>query len=258
MRFLLAGLLLMSSVAWATTPPSNATVFPQIDDSTSGWGSCTGGCAGGASASTYWMAQNQTTPSVDGASTQFYVDGPAWTNVLFFNKLGAHDSFTHFQLDFWVNVDSNSTIIGQALEFDTFQFVNGREYMFGTQCDYAAGSWEVWNPQAGTWRNTGVACPKFTPNVWYHITWNFHRSGRGNNKNQYYDNFTVVQYDANNNVVSNKTYSLNLAYGSTALPSGWNDNMGIQFQLDLNGQSGVNGNPTTTSEYVDKVSLTAW
>jgi hypothetical protein len=258
MRFLLLGFLLMSSAAWATTPPSNATVFPQIDDSTSGWGSCTGGCAGGTAANAFWMAQNQTTPSLDGASTQFHVDGNAWTNVLFWNKLGAHDSFTHFQLDFWVNVDSNSAIIGQALEFDTFQFVNGREYMFGTQCDYATGLWEVWNPQGGTWQNAGVACSRFTPNVWYHITWNFHRAARGANKNQYYDNFRVVQYDANNNVVSNRSYSLGLAYGSTALPSGWNDNMGIQFQLDLNGQAGVNGNPTTTSEYVDKVSLTAW
>jgi len=157
-----------------------------------------------------------------------------------------------------VNVDSNSTIIGQALEFDTFQFVNGREYMFGTQCDYAVGLWEVWNAQGGTWQKTPVACPKFTPNVWYHITWNFHRGKRFNNQNQFYDNFTVVQYNANNNVVSKSTYILNLAYGSAPLPAGWNDNMGIQFQVDLNGQAGVNGNPTTVSEYVDKVSVTAW
>jgi len=258
MRFLLLAFLLLGSVICATAQPSNATVFPQIDDSTSGWGSCTGACAGGTSANAFWMAQNQTTPSRDGASTQFHVDGPAWTDVLFFNKLGAHDSFTHFQSDFWVNVDSNSAIIGQALEFDTFQFVNGREYMFGTQCDYAVGLWEVWNAQGGTWQKTPVACPKFTPNVWYHITWNFHRGKRFNNQNQFYDNFTVVQYNANNNVVSKSTYILNLAYGSAPLPAGWNDNMGIQFQVDLNGQAGVNGNPTTVSEYLDKVSVTAW
>jgi hypothetical protein len=259
MKYLLAGLvLLIGSAAWATTPPSNATVFPQIDDSTSGWGSCTGGCAGGNSASTFWMQQNQTTPSLDGASTQFYVDGPAWSNVLFWNKMGAHDSLTHFKFDFWVHLDSNSSTIGQAMEFDTFQFVNGREYMFGTQCDYGTGAWEVWNPQAGTWQKTGVACAKFTPNAWYHITWNFHRSPHLNNKNQYYDNFRVVQYDSNNNVVANNSYSVNLAYGSGPLPSGWNDNMGVQFQMDLNGQAGVNSNPTTISEYVDKVTLTAW
>jgi hypothetical protein len=34
--------------------------------------------------------------------------------------------------------------------------------------------------------------------------------------------------------------------------------MGVQFQIDLNGQAGVNSNPTTISEYVDKVTLTAW
>jgi hypothetical protein len=259
--FLSGMLLLIASAASATTPPSNATVFPQIDDSTNGWGSCTDpACSGGtASASVYWMQQNQTAPSLDGASTQFYVDGPAGSNVLFWNKLGAHDSLTHFQSDFWVHLDSNSTIIGQAFEFDTFQFVNGREYMFGTQCDYANGLWEVWNAQSGAWQNTGVRCPKFTPNVWYHITWNYHRGARlSNSKNQYYDNFKVVQYDANNNVVASHSYSLNLVYGSAPLPSGWNDNMGVQFQMDLNSQAGVNSNPTTISEYVDKVTLTAW
>ncbi len=261
MRFSLLGFLLMTSVAWATTPPPNATVFPKIDQSTSGWDSCTGACAGGVTANAFWMAQNQTTPSLDGSSTLFHVDGKAFTDVLFYNKLGPHDSFTHFQSDFWVNVDSNSTIIGQALEFDTFQFVNGREYMFGTQCDYAAGVWEVWNAQSLTWQKTRVVCPKFVPNVWYHITWNFHRNNGGFfffNKNQFYDNFTVVQFDAHNNVVSNNTYVLNLQYPSGALPVGWTDTMGIQFQVDLNSLAGVNGNPSTINEYVDKVTVTAW
>lgn len=261
MRFSLAAfLLLLCSTSWAV-PSSNttSTVFSSIDDSTSGWGWCTGaGCAGGASASSYYMAQNQTSPSKDGASTQFYVDGPAATNVLFWNKLGAHDSLTHFQFDFWSQFASSSTTIGQAFEFDTFQFVKGREYMFGTQCDYAVGLWDVWNAGAGVWERTSVACPKFTPNVWYHITWNVHRSAASGNKNEYYDSFTVVKYDANNNVVANNTYTLNLVYPSTTLPSGWTNNLGVQFQIDLNSQSGVNGNPSSTSEWVDQVSLTAW
>ena len=254
-----ACLLLFCSMAFAGTPSTRTTVFSNIDDSTTGWGSCTGsGCAGGNSASTYYMAQNQTTPSKDGASTEFYVAGGAYTNALFWNKLGANDSLSHFTFDFWAQLDSNSTTIGQAFEFDTFQFVKGREYMFGTQCDYASGMWEVWNAGAGVWQQTPVACPKFTPNVWYHITWNVHRSTAPGNKNMYYDGFTVVQYDANNNVVSNNSYTLNLVYPSTTMPTGWTDNMGVQFQIDLNAQSGVNGNPSSTSEWIDQVSLTAW
>jgi hypothetical protein len=259
MKFSLLGCLLLCSAAWAATSSGGTTVFSNIDDSTTGWGWCTGGgCAGGASASSYFMAQNQTSPAKDGASTEFYVDGTAWTNVLFWNKLGAHNALTHFQFDFWSQFDANSTAIGQAFEFDTFQFVNGREFMFGTQCDYAAGVWEVWNAGAGAWQQTAVACPKFTPGVWYHITWNVHRSSGKGNQNMYYDGFTVVQYDANNNVAANHTYTLNLVYPSTTLPAGWNDNLGVQFQIDLNGQSGLNANPSSTREWVDRVSLTAW
>jgi hypothetical protein len=252
--------LLCSAGSAANSSNGNTTVFSNIDDSTAGWGQCTGaGCAGGSSASNYFMAQNQTTPSKDGASTEFYVDGAAYTDVLFWNKLGAHDSLTHFTFDFWSQFDANSSTIGQAFEFDTFQFTKGREYMFGTQCDYAAGVWEVWNAGAGAWQKTSVACPKFTPNVWYHITWNVHRNVAKGDKNMYYDSFTVAQYDTTGTtVVSNNTYTLNLVYPSTTMPTGWTDNMGVQFQIDLNGQSGVNGNPSSTKEWVDRVSLTAW
>ncbi|MBV8206128.1 MAG: hypothetical protein JO041_04990 [Acidobacteria bacterium] len=233
---------------------SYSTTFSHIDDLTSGWASCTGGCGGGTSAYNYWMAQNQTSPSLDGASTEFYVDGPAWANTLFYLKLGPHDSLSHFQFDFWVQVDKNSTSIGQALEFDAFQFVNGQYVMFGTQCDYGNGRWDVWNAGAGTWQPTSVSCPQFTPNAWYHITWNFHRSGNS----MVYDNFTVAQYNSSGYMASRSSHNLNLTYASAPLPAGWTDNLGVQFQIDLNGQAGVNANPASTAEYVDKVTLTGW
>src|SRR5712672_2451332 len=97
-RLLLAvALLLAANAAWATTPPSTATIFSNIDDQPNldngsgsvGWGWCTT-CAGGAtSATNFWMLQNQTTPSLDGTSTEFYTDGPAYSNVLFWCNVGA-------------------------------------------------------------------------------------------------------------------------------------------------------------------------
>ncbi|MGI9103845.1 MAG: hypothetical protein ACR2IF_15505 [Terriglobales bacterium] len=261
MKIRLLGFALLASCAALAqvTPPSTATVFSGIDDNTTNWGNCTGTCAGGATAySTSYMAQFQTTPSKDGDSTKFYVDGPAWTDMLFWNKVGPHDSFSNFQFDFWFMLDSNSTTIGQAIEFDAFQFAKGVEYMFGTQCDYGAGVWDIWNQKSGHWIQTGIACPKFTPNVWYHATWNFHRSARKQQPMMYYDSLTLVQYDANDNAVYNVTYTLNTGEPAGPEPSGWSDNMGVQFQLDLNGNSGASGYPSAVTEWIDQVKLTAW
>ena len=253
-RILLLCLVLSACAALGqTTPPSTATVFSNLDDSPTGWGSCTDCAGGGALAGMYWMAQFQTTPSVDGDSTQFYLSGPAWTDVLWWNKLGAHDSFTNFQTDFWVMFGSDAVANAQALEFDTFQFVRGREYMFGTQCDSAVNAWDVWNQQAGKWITTSIPCGKFTANVWYHMTWQFHRSSTQRDKNMYYDALTIVQYGSDGKtIVSNKAYQVNLAYPSGGLPSGWSHDLGVQFQMDSNASGG------TMTEWVDRVKLTAW
>ena len=250
--------LLGCCVAWAQTPPRNATVFANLDQNNN-WGSCTGSCAGGSTAypTTYW-APFQTTPSRDGSSLKFYVDGPAWTDVLFWNKVGPHDNFTHFQFDFWMQLDSNSTTIGQAIEMDAFQFAKGTEYMFGTQCDYASGAWEIWSQGMGMWISTGVTCQKFTPNVWYHITWNFHRNNYSWDKSTYYDNVTIERYDTSNNLAARNTYTFGYGYPSGPMPATWSDDLGVQFQVDLNGQAGINGNPSTITQFVDQVKLTAW
>lgn len=253
-HILLLCLLLGTCVAVAqiAPPPSNATVFSDLDDSTTGWGSCTN-CAGGALASTFWMSQSQAAPSVDSSSTEFYLYGPAWTDVLWWNKVGPHDSFNNFQTDFWVNFGSDAVTNSQALEFDTFQFVKGREYMFGTQCDYAYNAWDVWNQQSGQWMKTSIPCGKFTANVWYHIVWQFHRGSTGRDRNMHYDALNIVQYGSDGvTVVANNTYQINLAYPSGPLPSGWSDDLGVQFQMDSNANGG------SMTEWVDKVKLSAW
>ena len=173
------------------------------------------------------------------SSTQGYA------NVLYYNKLGPLDTASHFTFDYWVQVDSTS-YQAQALEFDTFQFFNGRRYMFGTQCNYANGQWQIWSEGNGRWLNAGFTCSKFSPGRWYHINLKVHR-GTGTDTNMYYDSLTIQPQGR-----WATTYYLRSAQPSGPLPSGWGDNLGVQFQLDLG------ANPGELHEWIDQVSLTAY
>jgi hypothetical protein len=212
-------------------------VYFNIDDRTSGWGSCTT-CAGGLNdADVYWMAQFQTTPSRDSNGTQLYVSASLPnSNVLFWEKLGAQNWATQFTWDFWVYLDSAS-LNAQALEYDLFQFANGVEYMFGSQCVYAEGYWDIWNQSTKTWVQTQLPCQKFTANVWHHIVWQMHRTS---DQQMHYDSLTL----------DGTPHPLNLSQPSGPLPAGWTDNLGVQWQIDTGSA------PLTTNEWVDSVKLT--
>jgi hypothetical protein len=212
-------------------------VFSNINNNASGWGWCTS-CAGGANdAGAYWMAQFQSSPARDGSSTEFYVSATQpYSNVLFWNKLGPEDWATHITWDFWVYLDSAS-LNAQNLEYDMFQFVGGTEYMFGTQCSYAAGRWDVWNQATGHWVQTSLACQRFTPNVWHHIVWRVHRT---TNNQMEFDSVTL----------DGKLHALNIVEPPGPLPSGWAETVGVQWQLDTASQ------PTAFNEWIDNVKLT--
>jgi hypothetical protein len=210
-------------------------------------------CAGGASDNASIASSPfQTTPSVDGSSRDFYINGAAYSNALWWYKVGPNDAASSFTFDFWLNVASD-TQAAQALEFDTFQFISGREYMFGTQCDYAAGTWDVWNAaNIGTgsspWIHTNVPCKKFVANAWYHITLQFHRTSP--NLYVHYDNLAIVRYNSAGKVVADNSYALNREFPSGETPPGWGDDLGVQFQMDI-GPEGAQ-----MEEWVDEVSLT--
>ncbi len=211
--------------------------FSNIDDNNTGWGSCTT-CAGGANiADVYWMAQFQTTPSRDGNGTQFYISASQpYSDVLFWEKLGAQDWATQFTWDFWVYLD-DASLGAQALEYDFFQFVAGTEYMFGTQCGYASGYWDVWNQGTVTWVQTSVACQQFAPNLWHHIVWQVHRTSD-----------TLMHYDTL--TLDGIQYPVNMTEASGPLPVGWTDNLGVQWQLDTASA------PLAFNEWIDNVKLT--
>jgi hypothetical protein len=240
--------LFFSAAAFSVTKYRKIEDLTAIDNGTVGWGSCID-CAGGASNNaTLSTSAFQTTPSRDGASRDFYVSGDAYSNALWWNKLGPNSTASNFAFDFWINV-APSTQAAQTLEFDTFQFISGHRYMFGTQCNYATGVWDIWNESAVTWVHSKIPCKKFLPNTWYHVTLNFHRTS---DTIEHYDNLTIVQYKGSGKVAATNSYMINKAFPSGMTPPGWGDNLGVQFQMDI-GATGAQ-----MQEWVDQVTLTAW
>jgi hypothetical protein len=237
-----------SIFARSATTYRNLESSTLTDDGVVGWGSCITCAGGGSNNASIASSPFQTLPSIDGSSRDFYISGSAYSDALWWYKVGPNNAASNFTTNFYVNV-SSSTQTAQALEFDTFQFVGGREYMFGTQCDYAAGTWDLWNGLQ--WVHSNVPCQKFKPNTWYQVILNVHRTAA--DQAVHYDNLTVAQYTPNgSNVVSWNWYGLNQAYPSQPKPAGWGDDLGVQFQLD-NGSQGAQ-----MQEWVDKVTLTAW
>ena len=234
---------------------SAQTQYTNIDDSTlvdngsgTGWGSCVD-CAGGGTNATIASSPFQDPPSKDGGSRDFYINGAAYTNGLWWYKLGANDAVSNFQFDFWLNVNSSVQQNAQALEFDTFQFINGQQYMFGTQCNYNSGTWDIWNAGGAAWVHTSAPCNRFSAGDWYHLTLSFHRTSDGL---EHYDSLYIGHYNSHGRLAGHNRYNFNRTFSSAALPPGWGENLGVQFQMDI-GPTG-----TTLQEWVDQVSLTAW
>jgi hypothetical protein len=212
-------------------------VFNKIE-SMPNWSNCnTPACAGGNGGGANWMAQNQSTPSMDGQSSEVFNSG-AWSNALWWQKFGANNAASNFLWDFWVQLDDASLTGAQALEYDAFQFVNGNNYMIGSECNYGYGVWDVWNEATNQWIHTSIPCPKFTPNVWHHIQWYVQRIPNSG----WYRYVTLV--------VDGKAYPVNINMPAKYLA--WPDNLGVQYQLDVN-QTGVGFH-----EWINKSTLTIW
>jgi hypothetical protein len=219
------------------TPPNWAKVFNNVQQANS-WGSCHDpGCAGGSGQGSYWMAKWQGNPSLSGGSTEFFNSG-VWANALFWTHLGANNSARNFLMDYYLYVDDVSTWAGQALEMEGFQFVGGWNYMLGLQCDVGYGVWDTWDQAAGRWYGTSIPCKGFSPWTWHHIQWYI----TTNTNNHTYTYVTLV--------VDGQPYSLNTTRNANYVA--WEDNVGVQWQLDVNAKgSGYH-------EWVDKATLTIW
>ncbi len=174
---------------------------------------------------------------MDGNSMEIYNSG-VWANSLWWQKVGAHDSATNLLWDFYAEVDEASVTAAQALEFDQFQFVGGYNYMMGSQCNLAAGLWDLWDENDGKWVHSSIACKAFAPNVWHHIQWYVQT------------NASSKEYTFVTLVVDGTSYTVNQTYSAKNL--GWADDVGVQYQLDVN----ATGNGY--HEWVDGSTLTVW
>ena len=149
------------SLTGLPVPPPGATVFTQLEQM-SGWSSChDSGCAGGSGKGTYWMAQNQSSlrfrAPAPKSSTR--VCGPMPCGGKNWAQQQRHQSAVGFLRAVGFQRRSGA----QALEYDSFQFVGGYNYMVGSQCNVAAGVWDIWDELNGHWIHTSIACHGFPP-----------------------------------------------------------------------------------------------
>ncbi len=224
----------VSSTSGTYTAPSGSYTYNNIDQAT-GWQSC-GACAGiGGSGPVgrYSYQQFVPSPSLDGASMAFYNCCAAWADALWWKQLGANAGASHFVYDLYFYVPHPE--LSQALEFDVNQSVNGKKYIFGTQCALADGQWEVWNTAGNYWVKTGIACSSIPNYMWNHLTLEFQRV----NGQTYFVAVTL------NGV---KKY-INRYYYAKSVSS---NELNVAFQMDLKGA----GSGYTV--WLDQVKLTVW
>lgn len=176
------------------------------------------------------MSQNQSSPSLSGNSTVYWVGGSTpysdalWNNHLIgqYSTQGMDDndqslvpSIHNFTYD--VDFYGDDLSVSQALEFDINQFFQGMGFIFGHECRVAGGNqWDIWDNSKGKWIPTGISCyPK--SGQWNHLTIKVQRTS---DNHETYQSITLNGQTANLNWTFDKG-SANGWYGVT-----------VNFQLD--------------------------
>ncbi|MCU1285712.1 MAG: hypothetical protein JWO13_2062 [Acidobacteriales bacterium] len=245
-------LLTLTANTTASTNPSGVTLVSNIDEKLN-WFSCDS-CAGANAtgpSSTYWMKQNQATPSLDGKSTQFFLGGTTpYANALWSQHVITDSAKTraakHFIYDIYMYYTNPSA--SQGLEFNVSQFFDDKAYIYGMQCNIRSGSGPHWDistvrdttqsPTLGNmkWQNTGIACPAPPAYTWNHITMEVERTS--DNK----VHFISIS-------INDKKSYLNLYAPMRIAPTGW---MGVNVHYQMNGDY----KQDDYSTWVDKFSVT--
>jgi hypothetical protein len=121
-----------------------------------------------------------------------------------------------------------------AAEFDIYNSnVTGNFLaMFGGQCLYSSGVWEIANETSG-WQPTSISCTPLAVSGWHHIVLQMHLVGT----TEYFDYLTI----------DGTTSAINQTLPTTVLPSGWTSHVGMQVQEDI----GTVTTPQTFTEYID-------
>jgi len=224
------------AVAAAINMPASAQTVKSQIQRMPGWQSCDA-CAGTNGAGPkagHSMAEGIPSPSMSGAAAQFNISGSQpYSDALWWKQLGAANSATNLVYDLYFYIKNPAA--AQALEFDANQANGSHRWVFGTQCNIAAGHWDVWANAAGSWKSTGIPCSAPAAYKWHHLTWEFKR-----NATQVI--FVAFTYDGVKHYV-NRTYP--------AKASSTNE-MNVAFQMDQK------GTPVAYSTWLDNVTLKYW
>jgi len=217
------------------TIPNGATYYSNINQM-GGWSNC-GACAGegGKGPSVpYSLTQNVSSPSVDGKAAHFWIGGKtSFSDALWWKELGANANASHFVYDLYFYYTNAGAV--QALEFDGNQSVGGKKYIFGHQCNVAAGQWDVWNSAGTAWVHTGISCSAPPTYTWNHLVLEYERvNGQAH--------FIAITLNGKKSYV-NRYYNVKSSGGGE---------LNVAFQMD------ETHNATNYDVWLDKVNLIAW
>jgi len=248
-------------------PPSNAVTLLNLDDEgalkgaakwhgpfTGASASCRGGdlvCAAKAPVAVAKPVQFVPTPvalpvASDGMVALFQVlpgtepyGNAGYGTTIFYDQ----PTKVNYVMDMWVMLTSTNI---QTLELDLAASLNGQEFMFGTQCDFASGYWDFWDDAPGLsgWRgiipasqNNDLVC-NLQPNQWVHLRFNmFHNATSFQ--------FVSLEVDGVNHALTELAPSL-----TSRKRSG--NGTSVQVQLDSNNSA------TPFEVYVDNFNITTW
>lgn len=186
------------------------------------------------------------TPRTAGPFMEFYVAGPEYVNALWSNKPGPMTAATHFKMSFQVCFDQNIAT-AQAFEADIANFVSGdpgTNYMFGGQCDFSKGVYDLWDQATGSWEpDSNVPCTAETlkAGVWHYFEREVHTDS---SDALWFDSLTI-----DGNTYTNDQLG---KYAAGRLNEGWRSTRIWQLQLDI----GETGSPLTM--WIDSLTGTAW
>jgi hypothetical protein len=228
---------LVVAVGMLATSAEAATKTYSNIDQMSGWQSCTvcAGHGGNGPSAPYSMKQNISSPSMDGRSVKFHLGGSTpYSNALWWKQLGYNPGVRNFKYDLYYYIKNPSA--AQALEFDVNQSLNGKKYIFGTQCSLKRHRWDVYDPFNRRWVQTSVYCSTPTAYKWHHLTLEFRRSTEGK------VSFISV-------TINGKKAYFNKGYWPRS--SGAKE-VNVAFQMDGNKYQ------TDYDVWLDKVKLTYW
>jgi len=233
-----------SSSGLIPAPPSNAKYFNNVDQM-SGWIACSA-CAQSGTASSYWFRQWVGNPSLDGKSMESYIRGSygAWADNLFVKKFGDQTWARHieYSTNFLWNAprtrQGNGAYVVQAIEFDARMLIGNFKYLFGTQCNYGHGTWDIWSNTGRYWQHTAIPCQKWGPNTWHKVTWYFTIDS-----NTKYLHYAALKVDGTE-------YRVDKWVAAGPVP--YNKEFLIQFEQDTD----LNGDPWYL--WTDKTQVALW